>query len=319
MEFLLTIHKVLPVMFEIFLIILSGFLLFRFKMLSNETLKGLTSLTINLFLPCLIFNHLINRFSFNGPKDWWIYPILGIVVSLIGIIIGRAFLILDRSIQNRREFMSLVAFQNCGYLPLLLVARIFPEPVAGNLFIYIFLFIQGFNLIFWSFGVGLLREAGSNPQKLKGVINAPFMALLLSLLLISLKLQSFIPKPIIQATQLIGDCTLPIGLITLGAVLAAHAGPVLQINRFLLKVIAAKLIVMPVLALLFICKFRLPYLMALVLIIETSMPSAVNLSIVSHHQNSKSGIVSQGVLLTHLFGLGSIPLFLSIFIWLGRY
>lgn len=320
MEFLFTSGKVLMAMIEISLIAVLGFLFFKLKLLNIERVRWLGRWTVNLLLPCLIFSHFIKNFNFDSPVNWWLYPVFGIVVSGIGFLIAKIFLMLDKSIEQKSEFISLVSFQNCGYLPLVLVFTIFPGSISQKLFIYIFLFIQGFNFIFWSFGIQLLTKDVQSKFDFKKMINAPFLSLLLSLILVATKWHRSIPVPIIQGTELIGMCTLPTALLSLGAILAGCTiGYGKSSARFLGEVIIAKLIIMPAMVIIFLSIFHLPKLTALLFIIEASMPAAINLSVVSFYYNAKCDLISQGVLITHLFGLVTIPLFLGLFSVMVKY
>jgi predicted permease len=72
---------------------------------------------INVTLPVLIFCQLTRDFNFREFSYWWIFPLLSIVVTLAGFIIGGIFIFLIKGAQKRLQFLSLVAFQNSGYLP----------------------------------------------------------------------------------------------------------------------------------------------------------------------------------------------------------
>ncbi|MFH2137190.1 MAG: AEC family transporter [Candidatus Omnitrophota bacterium] len=313
MNFLSSFTHVLFVMLEIFFTAMWGFIFYRRNLLTSEALKGLSNLTINLFLPCLVFSHLINNFSFNSYQHWWIYPLLGIIVSVVGALVAGFFSLFHKDFLEKREFVSLIAFQNCGYLPLVIVSRIFSAPLSEELFVNIFLFIQGFNLIFWSMGVSFLGGEKPRGLRLRSFVNTPFLSLVLSLIIISLGMRELIPKGIMQATQSIGNCTLPVALVTLGAVLGAGSGKVNNLKRLFFEVALSKMVVIPLLMLIFIIVVKLPKAMALVLLLEAAMPSAVTLSVVSFNQNSRFGFISQGVLLTHFLAIFTVPLLLGLF------
>ncbi|MFH1061347.1 MAG: AEC family transporter [Candidatus Omnitrophota bacterium] len=301
-------------MLQIFIIALCGFLFFKWKLLDKQAITGLTNLTINLFLPALIFSHLIKKFSFTNPRDWWLYPFLGIAISLIGFMVAKCFMFFDKTVLRKNELASIISFQNCGYLPLILVMSIFPENEVSCLFTYIFLFIQGFNLIFWSFGIQFLTSDKNIKFEFQKVLNPPFLSLVLAFLILCLNIKSFIPKIFFQATDLMGGCTLPVALITLGAILAACAGgKAYKLNSgLLIKTVILKLVVVPALVLLIIVYFKLPKYMAILLLIEAAMPAAINLSVVSFKQTETCGYITQAVFLTHLFGMITVPLFITI-------
>lgn len=306
-------------MSEIFIIALCGFLAFKFKLLRENNIQRLSRLVINLFLPCLIFNRLIRGFQFDGSLQWLIYPMLGILVSLVGLGLARIILVFDKQIQDKNEFICLIAFQNCGYLPLMLVWRIFPAPVADSLSINIFLFMLGFNLFFWSYGVRLLTQQKDKRPQFKRIMNAPLLSLILSLILLATNLHKLLPVIVTKSTALIGGCTLPVAFIVVGAVLAGSFEQLRGIKRLLWKMVLAKMILIPGLFFLLLNILQLPSLMALVILIEAAMPSAITLSVVAYEQKVGYKIVNQGVLLTHLVGLVTIPFFISLSILIAGY
>ncbi len=312
MEFLLNFGRVFSGMIEIFFIVCIGVLFSKLKLVDKQGLRALSALTINLFLPCFIFNHLIHYFSFTSPRDWWIYPLLGVGVSALGFIVGSAICAVDRSLKDKEEFICLIAFQNCGYLPLILVASIYPHEISREMFTRIFLFIQGFNIVFWGFGIQFLRP-GERRFQFKKIFSPPFLSLIISMLFIAFNLKPFVPDSVMRVTELLGNCTLPIALVSLGIILAEVMWTQVIIRKsFFLKVILSKLIVMPVIMLGIIIFFKLPAFIALLLLIEAVMPSAINLGVVSFYQRAKYGLIGRALLLTHLFGIISIPFFLAL-------
>jgi predicted permease len=314
MDFLIKFYSVFIAMLQIFIIVLCGFLFYRWKLIDKQGISSLTNLTINLFLPALIFSHLIKKFSFTDPRDWWIYPFLGMAICLAGSIVARIYLLIDKKVLQKNEIISVVSFQNCGYLPLILVMSIFSEQDASKLFTYIFLFIQGFNLIFWSFGIQFLSSERKAGFEIKKILNPPFVSLVAAFFIIWFGLKGLIPQNFLRSVELVGGCTLPIALISLGSILSAgcFADPGQYKSPVLIKTVMLKLFVLPVIILGFILLLRLPKYMSILLLIQASMPAAINLSVVSFSQSQKCDFITQAVFLTHLFALITVPLFLSV-------
>jgi Predicted permeases len=240
----------------------------------------------------------------------------GFVISGVGFALAKVFLFFDASIRERDEFVCLLSFQNCGYLPLILVSVLFAADIRAELTSAVLLFMQGFNLIFWTFGVQWLipvKDGGPRRYELKKIWNPPFISLLLSMGIVGVNAQGLIPDSALRSIALVGDCTLPVALIILGAVLAECWGPMSRaVRRFMLKAIIGKLVVFPLLLLAFVFIAHPPRILALLLLIEAAMPSAINLSVVSLHQGAGCGMISRAVLWTHVVGIVSIPLFWAL-------
>ncbi|MFH1093787.1 MAG: AEC family transporter [Candidatus Omnitrophota bacterium] len=312
MEFLLNFTKVFSGIIEIFLIVSVGVFFSKLKLVDKQGLRTLSALTINLFLPCLIFNHLIHYFSFSSPRDWWLYPLMGVCIPALGFIVGSVICAMDKSIKEKDEFICLISFQNCGYLPLLLVAAIYPNDIAREMFTRIFLFIQGFNVVFWGFGIQFLYP-GEPKFQFKKIFSPPFAALIISMLFIAANLKPFMPTVLMRVTELLGNCTLPVALLSLGIILAEVMSTQVIIRKsFFVKVLFGKLIVMPVIVLGIISILKLTGFIALILFIEAVMPSAINLGVVSVYQKAKYDLIGRALLVTYLFAVVSIPFFMAL-------
>jgi predicted permease len=113
---------------------------------------------------------------------------------------------------------------------------------------------------------------------------------------------------------MVGDSTLPLAMLVVGGSLGLIAIRRVQLKPVVLLILA-KLLILPALGLLFIWRLSLPHLFGLLIIMQLAMPSATSLSLIITHYKRKDLLISQGVLLTHLFSLISIPLFLSL-VWI---
>ena len=98
-------------MAEIVCIAAAGWLFARARLLTAETISTCSSLIIGLFLPALILNNLVSEYNVFNLSWWWIYPLLGMLVSGIGALISW---IGCRHLGGRdfRDCTVLLAFQN---------------------------------------------------------------------------------------------------------------------------------------------------------------------------------------------------------------
>ena len=136
---------------QILVMALVGYFLIRKRLIQEEALGTLSWLVINVFLPSFIFSQLLGNFSFQLYSHWWIFPLLSFAVTLSAFAIGRLVLLCCyKEGIAQKEFLSLVSFQNSGYLPLILVATLFSPEQAQILYVYIFLFLypRRLNLIY---------------------------------------------------------------------------------------------------------------------------------------------------------------------------
>ena len=299
---------------QIFLLGLTGYVLVKKKVISLDNLKFLTRLVINLFFPCFIFVKLIENFNYRTYSNWWLFPLISFFVTAVGFLTSKLFIKIDKNLDKfKREFISLVTFQNSGYLPLILVALLLPPGRREQMFIYLFLFLSGFNLLMWSIGVFYLVRERNKRFELSSLFSSPVIAVVVSLFCIAIGLNKFIPNFLLRPAKMFGDCALPLAILVVGGNLAQIDIAVKNYFKHISNLILAKLLFLPLLFLGLILLIKPSYEIALLLLLQGTMPSATSLSVIMRHYDKKDNIVSLGIFWTHLIGLLTIPIFLILF------
>lgn len=300
-------------MLQIFFLGSIGFILARRKALPEAGVSGLARFLIGVSLPSLIFWQIITKFSFNLYPDWWVFVLISLLVTAIGLSAGFLFSFRMKDAQARREFVSLVGFQNAGYLPLALLGWILPQEQLGVMLIYLFLFLLGFNLVIWSWGVYYLSAHRLKKFSFASLFSPPVIAVLLGLAFIILKINRFLPRFIVSPLEMLGNCSFPLAMIVVGASLAQLSSRRASDRKIMLKLIFVKMVLLPFLGLLFISYIRLPYLMGLLIVLELAVPSANNLVVISRQYEQGEKIVSSGILYSHIAALITLPVFLALY------
>ncbi len=289
-----------------------GYFLVKKNILGEDGLNALSRLVIEITLPILIFCQLVKDFKFNLYPNWWSFPLLSLVINLFGLITGLLFIGFIRGEQHRIQFLSLTTFQNSGYLPLVLVAALLPKEKMDVMFIYIFLFLLGFNLVIWSGGVYMLTFTRAKRFEMGSLFSPPVIATIFTLVLIYFGLDKFVPEGLMKPLRMAGECTLPLAMFVIGGSLAQ-----IKLRHIDKKVMfymsLAKLIILPLLGLWLVVQLKLPELLGLLIIMQLAMPSATSLTLITRHYKKEDLLISQGVFLGHIFSIISIPLFLSLY------
>lgn len=297
---------------EIFILGALGFFLVKKKILGDTGLDSLSRLTIEITLPILIFCQLIKDFTFHVYANWWVFPLISIAITVLGLVVGAVFSFFIHGAEHKLQFTSLVTFQNSGYLPLALIGALLPKEQADVMFMYLFLFLLGFNLVMFSFGSYMLTFKQSKKFEMVTLFSPPVVATLATLLLILIGFDKLVPEFVFKPLKLVGSCTLPLAMLVVGGNLAQiHLGHIDKKAIFLLVI--AKLLILPVLGLVLLAKFRLPELIGLLVILELAVPSATLLSVINRHHKKEDLLIGQGIFFSHIFSLISLPVVLSLY------
>lgn len=297
---------------QILILGLIGYFLKKRNALSEAGLDALSSLTINVTLPLLIFCQLVADFNFALYPDWWLFPLISIAVTLVGLAVGVVFLRFISGRQRRLQFLNLVTFQNSGYLPLAMVAALLPAEQVGPMFIYLFLFLIGFNLIMWPLAAYILSFSKDTRIRLSDIFNPPVIAAILGVAAAFFGINKFVPALVLKPLKMVGDCTLPLAMFVVGADLAR-----IKVEHFdrkaMLLLVAAKLVVLPALGLWFVSRFRMPELLGLLILLQLAVPPATSLSVIARHYKKEDLLISQGIFFGHVLSLVTMPVFLSLY------
>ncbi|MFC1804395.1 AEC family transporter [Candidatus Omnitrophota bacterium] len=300
---------------QIFVLGAIGYFLVKKGRLGTACLDTLSRLVIEVTLPLMIFCQLARKFSFSQYPDWWIFPLISILITGSGLLLGSLFGRFASNPKDRGQFTSLIAFQNSGYLPLALVAALLSGSQADTMFIYLFLFLLGFNASVWSLGVYLLAPSRSGRLGLARFFSPPVIATILGLLFVFAGADRFFPQALYRPLSMVGDCTLPLALFVVGGNLArVHLGSINK--RAMAFMVLLKLIALPALGLGLIIRFNLPELIGLLILIELAVPPATSLSLITSHYREKDKLISQGIFFGHIVSIITIPVFLSLYFML---
>lgn len=304
----ITLNGVVPA----FCLGLIGFFLLKWKLLREEGLDTLSWLVINVTLPLLIFYRLAAGFDFARFPEWWMLPLLSCAITFAGLIAGLLFISFVKGGEKKMQFLSLVSFQNSGYLPLVMAASFFSGEKLDAALIYLFLFLLGFNLLLFSLGVYLLTHKSGRGFAPQDFLNAPVIATLAGFAFVVMRINAFIPRPVSAALSMAGDCTMPLAMFVVGGNIAAIKLSKIDKGGVSL-VLLAKLVLLPAAGLALVYWLKIPDLFGLLIVLQLAMPPATNLSVLIRQYRQEDLLVSQGIFFGHVAALVTIPVFLSLY------
>ena len=81
---------------QILVIVLAAGLLVRRKIVTEDQIKAISALTINIFLPCLIFSNILKNFAIDRISIWPVLPLGTAAILLFGLAASTAVFARDR-------------------------------------------------------------------------------------------------------------------------------------------------------------------------------------------------------------------------------
>ncbi|MBD3246763.1 MAG: hypothetical protein GF333_07100 [Candidatus Omnitrophica bacterium] len=298
---------------KLVLISLLGFILSRKRVIEQKTLQFLTFFVINLTIPFLIFSHFLENAHLVRTHAPWNFLLLSVAIFGTGALLAQGARLLPGR-QKQSEITSLAGFQNSGYLPMNLALFLFPAALREEFLVYIFFYLLGFNVIMWSLGSFFIFKREGEEFRLRSLFTPPVSSTILAVIFVWLGISEYVPRVVLYPMKMIGDTSFVLSMLILGCWLArVRLGGAMRQLASLGLVTAVKLFVLPGIFLAGLVYFRIYSLFGTFVILEAAMPSAASLPIVADMRRADSEFVSQGVLVTHLFSIFTIPL------WLGLY
>jgi hypothetical protein len=284
-----------------------GFILKKVNIMTDELGKGLSTLVIYVTLPALIITSMNYKFSQDMLNNSIKILLIGIIVYTFMIIVGIAFVKLFKIQEPQRGvYLFLIIFSNVGFMGYPVT-----EVVFGKIGVfYSAIYNLMFNILIWTLGVILVNPKHEKKINVKTLINPGTVSIILgfSLFIFSIEL----PKPIYISLQKLGDSTTPMAMLVVGSLLGDAKFKEIFVNVKLLISSIVRLIIIPIIILLALFKLNLPPMVKGIPVIIGSMPSAANAAIFARRYDSDYRLASQGVFLSTLLSIATIPLIIFL-------
>jgi len=294
---------------SIFLIMLVGYLLTKWKLLGDEVVKGLSMLLSFVGLPASVISGMQVPYSRELLGQFGTIVLGFTCVTFIGIAITIPVCMLRRiPLGESGAWINCVALTNCIFVGRPIMMAIYGDTASFPITALIF----SFNILTFSIGIFLVslggnvsvREAlGQMPRRLLNpTVIAGFVGLAFFLLSVRL------PAPVINTLDMLGAINTPLSMLVIGYSLALIK-PIELFNDLRVYIVAAlRLLVCPVVALLVLGLFIHDPVLLGILVLVSAMPTASIIGVLSEQYNSHPAFCSKAVFLTTLLCFLTIPL-----------
>lgn len=298
----------------VFLVMLVGAIGRRLGWLTSESDRSLARLTANLLLPALFFHRITTSDSFSTISESWLPPLLGFGFTCLGFAISAICAwtvgpwIGLKTESSRRAFALCVGICNYGYIPLPLAEFFYPEAVVT-----LMVHNVGVDLALWSVGVVLISGHFSKEWK-RAVFSPPLIAVITALLIGQASLNDYLPAPVLQMTEALGQCAIPLGLVLSGAIIFDYYKQAdwRQGWSTVVAAVALRQLLIPASMLGFAIFSSLDYRIDQVLLLQAAMPAATFPIVLVRLYEQDTATALRTVLGTSMVGIFTIPAWLIL-------
>lgn len=288
----------------LFLYMLIGIYCRKSGLFDDKTRDKLTAFTMQITLPCMIFDSFHMEFSLESLRQG--AAALGIAcgMALLALCLGKViFLWMKPEERCIMQYGTLVT--NSGFAGLPIVSGAYGE---AGLFLAS-LFIIPTRVLMWSAGISLFTTQSKGRLK-KVLLNPGIIAVFLGLgqMILQIPLPGFVGT----AVENVGGCTSPLAMILVGAILAdVSVKAVFEPKAFLL--VAVRQLMLPALCLAVLRALGTDPLTLGVSVVLSGMPIGSTTAILAKQYGADAGFASKCVFISTLSSLITVPL-LTLFL-----
>ncbi|HNR95259.1 MAG TPA: AEC family transporter [Kiritimatiellia bacterium] len=294
-----------------------GYFARRGGLITAQGTTDLARICIAIIYPALIFVSM-TQLSLAELRANYSLPLLAMVIAISGFLLGllAARILGDVHPATTRAFLFHCLINNYLFLPLPLVLFRFGEKGVALL---VFSSV-GYEVLLWSLGVVLFTTDLSGWQRIKSLLSPPFVTLITALLFVVLRDLFTWPAPpgwlalawqtVRSGMHAVGQATIAFSMLVAGSRFAVMKHEVMLGWRVWLvsfiRLVAVPLIMIPVLGLI-----PMDETARGLLTIVAVMPAAMASVLFSERFGGDTDFIAGGLLLTHLWALVTVPLFLA--------
>lgn len=310
----------------LFLLLVTGFGARKLRVFSAEATKGMTSLILKVSLPAMVLHSMVVQ-PFSPALLQESLHMLAVSFGVYGVLLALC-IPLGRIIggpgRDRGVYRFIMVFSNVGFMGFPVVKAVFGDEALFHASIY----NLPFNLLAFTVGIVLLVRTGHSAPD-SGTVGAsassrsPEFRLewhhVLSPVVVAI-LAGYglflagagLPGPLLSFTAILGDLTTPLSMLVVGSLLAQSSLRNAVSNPRLWLVSALRLLVWPLAVWSILRLLVSDPLLAAIPALITGMPAAANAALLASEYDSNEALASQGVFLSTLLSVATIPLVVLI-------
>ena len=295
---------VLEQMVMIFILILTGFVLYKKKMISDSASKDLSALVVNVCSPGLIIVSMFNDLSQIPRENVIFVGIIGVIFYLFLIFFGY-FLVWVLKVPEylKNAYVLMTVFGNTGFIGIpVALAIIGPESM-----VYVIVFNFLFNLTIFTFGIMLLKkDTQGNKQSWKDYLSPGLIACIAAFGIYWFQIR--LPEEIETLAGYYGNACTLLSMIVIGISLAGMKVKDMLRNRRLLIFVFIRFIALPILLALALRPVLPDLLIRAIVILMAALPVGNFPAMLCEQYGRDPKPIAEGIVVTTILSVFTITL-----------
>ncbi len=297
----------------LFVIMLVGYACRKYGIFNDTVVKHLSSLVVNVANPCMILAAAINPGDGVSGHELLVTAILSIIMY-IGLIIVAFFVpvILKAPKADYGIYMALTVFANIGFMGFPLIKSVY----GSDALLYAAIFQLPFNLLVYTYGIYVICKSEENDaansssqgkvNPLRKMLNIGVVGCVIAIILFFIR--PTVPYFIEDIFEYIGDMTPPLSMMIIGDSLSKMNFKKLFTNVRILGYSLIKLIIIPIVGTIIARAFGISGVLLGVFMVMLATPAATMNVLLAQEYDSNYQMASEGVAITTLLSIATIPL-----------
>lgn len=282
----------------LFLVVLIGVLCRRLGYFTDETIRGVTQLVVNVTLPVLTVYNMQRPFDMHVLMNFLLTLLLSLA-AILAAIGGASLLFRHRPHDKRAVLLNMAGFSNCGFMGYPIILAINPDWM-----IYAVAYNVAYLLVSWTVGVSLFQ--GRQNVSLKRVLlNPNVIAAFLGFAVFCLNIT--LPDILSQTMSLIGGLTTPLSMLLIGTRISGIRLSELRDKDYHITA-ALRLIVLPLILYVLLLPLHLDSAVWSTLYLLTAMPCGTLSAMQAELYGGDARFAARAIAYSTLLSLVTVPL-----------
>lgn len=289
-----------------------GYIVTHFNVVDSSAATILSKLENNIFVPALIIGTFMDNFTLERIGSAWKFFVGGIIALIIAIplaLIGAKLCTKDGYL--RKLFSYGLCFSNFGFMGNAVVLALFSELFMEYI---IFVIPYWIGIYAWAVPKFLIpseHHSGKFIDKIRPFLNPMFIAMPIGAIIGLLKIP--MPSFFDSAVDSLGACMSPLAMVLTGITIAKIDLKAAFKTVSIYAVSFLRLIVFPLIAIVILYLFKVPFEIALCAICSVAMPLGLNTIVVPGAYGLDTTVAAGMALISHLLSVITIPVIFMLF------